>query len=251
MPRGVAKNPKEKGRKISEARLGKSLSEEHKRKIGDAHRGKVTSEITIVKMRLVATGRKHTEATKRKLSLMNMGKRLSPLAYRKLSVAEKKLKYSKERNKKISVAMMGNTNWLGRKHSEETKEKMRGARLRNIEKGIALIVPSYNVSACKYLFEPLNKKLVDFGIPEGCHAENGGEFKVGKYSVDYYNSFLKLVIEFDERGHYCNGKLKEADLNRQRYIEQELECCFIRVRDGSWDLETVFFNILSMVFYGL
>ena len=43
---------------------------------------------------------------------------------RKMSESQIKHYYSKEARDKISKIKMGNTNWLGRKHSEETKAKI-------------------------------------------------------------------------------------------------------------------------------
>lgn len=54
----------------------------------------------------------------------------------------------------------------------------------------------------------------------GQHAENGGEYLIEElgYYLDYINFEKKLIIEFDERGHYAGGELKEADKIREKEI---------------------------------
>lgn len=52
-----------------------------------------------------------SEESKKQISISKTGKKRSP--------------FSDETKKKMSEAKMGNTKWLGKKHSEETKEKMR------------------------------------------------------------------------------------------------------------------------------
>lgn len=65
MPRGIAKNPKEKSRRISEARKGMKFSKEHKRKLSIAKKGirnpmkKLNNRVKISKaqLKLVREGR--------------------------------------------------------------------------------------------------------------------------------------------------------------------------------------------------
>jgi len=76
--------------------LGVSLSEETKKRIGQANLGKRRTEEQKELLRKINTGRCHSE----------------------------------ESREKIRVANLGNTTWLGRKHSEETKKKMKGRRNR-------------------------------------------------------------------------------------------------------------------------
>lgn len=49
----------------------------------------------------------------------------------------------------------------------------------------------------------------------------------GKYRIDWYIPELKLAIEFDEKHHVSQS---EADIVRQREIEVELGCKFIRYK---------------------
>ena len=88
-------------------------TEEHRRKIGDAHRGKKKSAEHIEKMKLSRKGVKigpFTEEHKRKIGDAHRGKKKKPQSPEHIA-------------KKAKAA-------LGRKHSPETIEKMRQARIR-------------------------------------------------------------------------------------------------------------------------
>ena len=56
------------------------------------------------------------------------------------------------------------------------------------------------------------------------------QFKVfdGEFSVDWYIPELKLAIEFDEEQHFKGGELRKECVERQKRVEQELGCKFIR-----------------------
>jgi hypothetical protein len=82
----------------------------------------------------------------------------------------------------------------------------------------------YNVIACK-IFDEINKEM---GW-NGRHAENGGERKVSKYWVDYYEPNLNLVIEYDEKWHKYHT---QYDAKRELEIIQYLGCKFYRIREG-------------------
>jgi very-short-patch-repair endonuclease len=57
------------------------------------------------------------------------------------------------------------------------------------------------------------------------------QYSVKGFSVDGYIPELNLVIEIDEKHHYINGKLRDKDINRQKVIEKELKCIFLRIKD--------------------
>ena len=54
------------------------------------------------------------------------------------------------------------------------------------------------------------------------------QFNVSGYKIDYYIESHKLAIEYDELFHKNN---KYGDLERQQYIENKLNCKFIRIED--------------------
>lgn len=85
-----------------------SLSEEVKQKLSDINKGKKLSEETKKKISSTSKGRKLSEETKLKISLGNRGKIRAP-----------------EVREAISRKLMGQPNgWLGRKHTQETKDKI-------------------------------------------------------------------------------------------------------------------------------
>ena len=99
---------------MSEARKGKSLSEETKRKISEVQKGKLVSEETKRKMSEALKGKTHSEEAKRKISETlkgnipwNKGLKLGTL--------------SEETKRKLSEALKGKSR---KPFSEETKRKM-------------------------------------------------------------------------------------------------------------------------------
>jgi hypothetical protein len=110
--------------KLREVNTGKKLSEETKRKIGEA--SKNMSEETKRKISEICSGKKRSEETRRKMSESKTGKKLSEEHRKKLSEARKNM--SEETKRKIGEASKGR--WTGRKHSEETKQKIRDSKNR-------------------------------------------------------------------------------------------------------------------------
>ncbi len=53
------------------------------------------------------------------------------------------------------------------------------------------------------------------------------QYSVGNYKIDWYIEELKLAIEFDEPNH---RRATYEDSERQRYIENELKCKFLRYK---------------------
>ncbi len=55
------------------------------------------------------------------------------------------------------------------------------------------------------------------------------QYKVLNYRIDYYIPSLKIAIEYDENDH--SGYSYESQELRQKIIEKELKCKFIRLSD--------------------
>jgi len=81
---------------IAGSPLGTKWTEERKKKVSNLKKGK--------------TLKPHSIETKLKISASLLGKTRSP--------------FSKETKQKMREASTGNTNWLGKHHSEKTKQKM-------------------------------------------------------------------------------------------------------------------------------
>lgn len=87
-------------------------------------------------------------------------------------------------------------------------------------------VPRYNiVSTVEFdkLSEYLNLHIK--------HACNGGEQKFFKYFVDGYIAEHNIILEWDEAEHRYR---RDADIARQKYIEDNFNCKFIRIDQREW-----------------
>lgn len=112
-PGSKGKHNTETKSKMSKSAKGKNtwsknrlVSEETKLKLSNAHKGKVFTE-------------------EHKLKIKNAKKVISEETKQKLREAWKKRVVSEQTRRKISQALKGNKYALGKKHSEETKEKIR------------------------------------------------------------------------------------------------------------------------------
>ena len=117
--------------------------------------------------------------------------------------------------------------FLGKHHSEETKDKIRITQAKNhkiLETG-----PLYNKKSIEYINQ-LNK---DKGW---ClqHAENGGEITCAGYYLDGYDKNLNIAFEYDEPKHYKdkeNNILRDYDVHRMNRIKEILGCTFWRYNE--------------------
>lgn len=106
--------------------------------------------------------------------------------------------------------------------TEESKRKIRESTLRYIKSTSG--GPRYNKNACIY-FDKLNS---DNGWNLQ-HALNGGEIRIGRYSLDSYDSIRNIVVEYDERHHHIiNGEKSKRDIDRENRIKEKLGCIFYR-----------------------
>lgn len=115
----------------------------------------------------------------------------------------------------------------------ERRKKIRLARLQQIEeqcrKNGQTFAPSFNHKAILF-FKKLDSSLGSAGQ----YALSLAEYKtVSGYFLDYINFERKLIIEWDEKGHYKkDGSLRKRDVLRQQEIEAEFpDFQFIRVRE--------------------
>lgn len=93
------KHSEEARKKMSEAKIGKKFSDEHKQKIGDAKMGNTNT-----------LGLKHSAETCKKMSDAKIGKKFSVEHKQKLSEASRWRKFpplSEETKQKLSAAQMG------------------------------------------------------------------------------------------------------------------------------------------------
>lgn len=63
------------------------------------------------------------------------------------------------------------------------------------------------------------------------------QYPILNYRIDYYIPELKLAIEYDENNH--NSYSYDKQEGRQKQIEKELGCKFIRLSDNCSDLKNI------------
>ena len=210
-----------------------------------------------------------SELHRKNLSLSLIGKKLSKERIEKIKIGYNNLSEEKklEKSKKISKSCKGKLsgrkgkqnsiesnlkrrtatfNWSdefkrkiiernkNRKISDETRRKMRLARIRYIEKVRFFggrITPRFNIKACEY-FDNLNKER-RWNLQ---HALNGGEHYVKElgYWLDGYDKEKNIVVEYDENYHNRN---KDKDARRMNEIKLHLNCKFFRYDKVSGELK--------------
>jgi len=143
----------------------------------------------------------------------------------KLKVTQKGRYFSK-----IDVSGHNNPHY-GYIHSDETKRKQRIRRLESLNAKTPCY-PGYNKTACT--------RIDEYGQQHGYnfqHAENGGEYFISQlgYYIDGYDKEKNVVIEYDEKHHFKNKKLREKDIKRQKEIEDYLKCKFIRITEFDYE----------------
>jgi len=184
--------------------LGKPFSKETKQKMHDAQIGKTRrpfSEETKLKMRKAQLGKTRSLETRRKIS-KNMSDR----------TGKNNPMYGKPGPK------------LGVKMSNETKLKLRLAKIKRLENLHGQLFPAYNPNSIPVIEEYGKKHDYNFQ-----HAENGGEYHVKElgYWVDGYDKEKNIVIEIDEPYHKYQI---DKDIQRQHEITKFLGCEFIRIK---------------------
>ena len=194
------KRSEETKKKMSRSRKGKKrspFSDEWKRNMSEAKK-KMTKE-TREKMSKSAKGRKKSDETRRKMSEGKMG-----------HIGLKGFKHTEESKRKISESRKG------KKHSEKSKKIMRILAFEYAKKICGIICPRIGHNE-KEILDKLEWEL-GYKIIR--------QYKVCGYFLDGYIMELKLAIEIDEI-----PKIREKDIERQKTIEEELNCKFIRIKD--------------------
>lgn len=116
---------------------GNIINDSTKKKISQSLQGHKISDETRDKIRKTLKGRPANPKVVEKLAAYRKGRSLSEEHKRKIAQSERGKKLSDETKEKLRMAAMGNTNMLGKKHSEETRrkmsEKVKKRRVRNIK----------------------------------------------------------------------------------------------------------------------
>jgi hypothetical protein len=113
-------------RKNSQSKIGKLKSAATCKKMSDSFKGRKFSDETRNKLSIANTGNTHSSETRQKIGEASKGRILSTEARKKISDAKKGKLFSNDHRKKLSDAKKGKP---GRRHSEETKQKIRDTKL--------------------------------------------------------------------------------------------------------------------------
>ena len=132
-------------------------------------------------------------------------------------------KHILESRRKMSESHKGKSTWnKGKLTSAETKKKQRYSAIKRIEKqhfdGFQL-VPCVGSSESKMI--NLLENLFEYKINR--------QYKVAGYFLDGYCLPLNLAIEVDEKYH-DSERFSKRDEERQKVIENELNCQFLRIK---------------------
>lgn len=84
------------------------------------------------------------------------------------------------------------------------------------------VIPTIRFIRPEFVFEEEIIKKIFYGY------DINSQYHFEKYIIDWYIPELKLAIEFDEKYH--DGKI-EIDAKRQTYIEEKLNCKFLRFKE--------------------
>lgn len=181
--KGVFRNPEERARKISLAKTGKRLTEEHRKKLSLAHLGKLGN--------CGMLGRKHSKETKVKMSLAKKGKMPKNIEIMR-----------KGRRKKIDEGM--GKIWSKNNHfTEETK-------IKNIERRKYMVLPLKDTTIEIKIQNLLKELGIEFFTHQYMKIEHG-------YQCDILIPSMNLVIECD--GDYWHKYPIGNDLDHIRTKE--------------------------------
>ncbi len=205
---------------------GQKLSKETRKKMSIARKGTHPSKETIKKMKEHIFSDEHKknlsksikERLKDKTNHPMYGKHIPKKTKKKMSESQRGKKLSEESKQKIRNNAKINKKFgmRGKHHSLKTKQKMRVSTIKYIESKCGGISPRIGENE-KQILDKLEQEL-KYKILR--------QYKVCGYFVDGYLEELNLVIEVDEI-----PKIKERDIERQKIIEDKLNCKFIRIND--------------------
>lgn len=84
----------------------------------------------------------------------------------------------------------------------------------------------YNVRSARFEYKYLNE-IEDFLIV--MNIDYAEQYQVDNYKIDLYIPKYNIAIEIDGEGHKYK---RDYDKIRQKYIEKQIHCKFIRINEG-------------------
>ena len=125
-PNSGGKHTEEFKQKMSLRNLGRKHSKEACEKISKANKGKKKTAEHRAKLSIIAANR--SQETRAKISKANEGRLISDAWRLNLSIARKGKKFTDEHRANLAESLKGVKNFLGKKHTAETRAKMSASR---------------------------------------------------------------------------------------------------------------------------
>jgi len=197
------------------------------------NKGRAMSENTKEKLRKNMIGRKlpHTSEWNKKVGDAQRGIKRGPNL--KLLSKEKggqgkawNIGLTKETDERVKESGKNISNsWNNKTEIERIlhKRKLRESKIKYVEKQKLDGMPLYPTVGIneKEILDKLEKK----------HGTIQRQYRIVGYFLDGYSENTNTAFEVDEYHHFDNeGNLSEYDIKRQREIENELQCEFIRIK---------------------
>ncbi|MCK9429519.1 MAG: NUMOD3 domain-containing DNA-binding protein [Candidatus Omnitrophica bacterium] len=220
---------------------GKKISQEHKDKISNYRKGKKLSDSAKNKLRTIHIGKNNKmfgktpwnkglpmkEESKLKMSetrIKNGGYIVSEETRKKIRENAKTNPFFGMKGKKHTITtrirLSESHKGHSRKHTEDSKRKLRLSTISYIQKRCGGISPRVGRNE-KRLLDDL-EKIFKMKIER--------QYKVNGYFIDGYIKELNLAIEVDEIVH-TNNIYKTKDILREKEIKEKLGCKFLRIKD--------------------
>ncbi len=169
-----------------------------------------------------------TEETKRKISEKLKGHKLSKETIQKIvtnpNYINRRKKNSGQFQKGDKPKITGKTleDMYGKEKAKNIKRKQRISKINYIQNqknnGLPLspIIGKYETKILDYLEESINDKIIR-------------QYPVCGYFLDGYSKLRNIAFEIDEPRHFTEEQMIK-DKYRQREIEEELGCTFMRIK---------------------
>jgi hypothetical protein len=183
--------------------------------VSDERRNKIKVALSLDSVRL-------------KIRMANLGRKLSPITRKKMSEAKMGHTVSEEARKRIGEATSKREpGFKGKRHTSDTKRKMRLAALEQIS------VQKFNGMPVIPRIGSREKECLD-SLQSLCCFSILRQYPVDGFFLDGYLKELNLAVEFDECWHKYK-KMTERDKVRREEIKRKLGCDFFIIGDRDWD----------------
>lgn len=182
-----------------------------------------------------------TDSIRKKMRMSHLGKTLSVVTRKKMSEAKMGHPVPDDVRRRIGEATSKReSGFKGKKHSGDTKRKMRLAALDQIS------VQKFHGMPVMPRVGNGERDCLD-SLQSVCHFRILRQYQVDGFFLDGYVKELNLAIEFDECWHKYK-KMIARDKERREEIKRSLGCDFFVIGERDWDSpEAVRRNFLGRI----